>query len=55
MLKNLVRKPFRGCMAYEFQVGKFVFMLGYPHSEMCPDKEKYTFRVFIDKYWDKRK
>ena len=50
-LKKLVRKPFKGSFAYEWQIGKFIFLLKYPHSPFQPDNTKYKLLINIDKYW----
>jgi hypothetical protein len=50
-IKYLVRKPFKGCMAYEWQIGPFVFMLYYPRNDGwgC---DHWAGKVWIDKAWN---
>ena len=51
--KKLIRKPFKGGIAYEWQVGKFIFLFLYPHSNFQPERKNWQFKIGIDKYWKK--
>jgi hypothetical protein len=51
--KRVIRrmKPFKGSLAYEIQVGPFVFLLHYPHSNMRPFETKWWISIWKDSAW----
>ena len=51
IFRNIVHKPVKGSMAYEFDFLCFIFMLKYPHSDFEPERKNYKFYVKITRYW----
>lgn len=52
-LKNLVRKPFKGNIAYEWQIGSLVLLLCYPIVDRKRSDVTVKVSWFIDKYWNR--
>jgi len=52
MFKNLIRKPFKGSVAYEWQIAMVVFSLFYPTSKWQNNRKNWSLKIWIDPYWN---
>ncbi len=53
-MPRYIRKPFKGSVAYEWQVMGLVLQVLYPHSSMYPSRKKWKVRLSWDSYWTGR-
>jgi len=50
---RLIRSPFKGGIAYEWQIGPFVLMVYYPRSPQQPRATRWRLRLWRDPYWNR--